>query len=287
MPIASEEMEVIVVNDGSKDNTEEVIRDWREKVTNLKAIHHITNKGPAATRNSGAKNASGKVLLFLDNDIIMTPDILKMHLSYFDEDRNDNTIILSQIYNFRPSTKESVYAYLNEMEVLNENDLKKYKTEEIDPYFDIRQEILNSGNMDSEAAWIFGALFCSTMYKSTFEKIGGFDENFVGWGPEDIEFAYRAQKAGCKFVYKDTAVCFHLDFEKKDKDVFIKSVQRNAKYLYLKHSNKDIKNYLRFYKGDISFEEFNSLLKGAPFDPKQHQKLHYLGILKFLFKKSE
>ncbi len=286
-PLNPEEIEVIVVNDGSTDGTEEVIRYWQGKVRNLKVINHLKNRGPAAARNSGAENAQGKLLLFLDSDIIMSPDILDTHLSYFLKNGNSDVIILSEIYNFKPEAKDELYEYLDDAEELNENYLKNNLTEEIDPYFDIRHEILNSGEVNNGVIWVFGALFCSTMYKSTWEKVGCFDEKFTGWGPEDIEFVYRAYKNDCKLVYKSDSVCFHLDFRKKDKNILFQSVQRNAKYLYAKHPNKDIKNYLRFYKGDISFEEFDCLHKDVSFKAEEYKKLHYLGILKFLFKKTE
>lgn len=67
-----ESFEIIVVDDGSTDNSKKVISD--SKVTLLEQDH----KGPAAARNLGAKHAKGEVLVFLDADMIFDKNFLRM-----------------------------------------------------------------------------------------------------------------------------------------------------------------------------------------------------------------
>lgn len=69
--------EVIVVNDGSTDNTLEAIEPYKSRVM----LINQENRGGNAARNRGFKEAKGDYLLFCDADIIMRPDCLEKMLA--------------------------------------------------------------------------------------------------------------------------------------------------------------------------------------------------------------
>lgn len=64
--------EVIVVNDGSTDNSLEIARKYPVKIINQ------TNKGLASARNTGIMNSKGDYLLFLDADDILLENCLEV-----------------------------------------------------------------------------------------------------------------------------------------------------------------------------------------------------------------
>ncbi|RRJ82355.1 glycosyltransferase family 2 protein [Aestuariirhabdus litorea] len=69
------DVEVLVVNDGSTDNTEAVTQDLQQQYPELRAIHQ-ENAGAAAARNRGIEESTGKFLVFLDADDELEPGAL-------------------------------------------------------------------------------------------------------------------------------------------------------------------------------------------------------------------
>ena len=63
-----QDFEIIIVDDGSTDNTEEVIKEFQEKDERIKYIRHKNNKGEAAARNTGIKAAKNEYISFQDSD---------------------------------------------------------------------------------------------------------------------------------------------------------------------------------------------------------------------------
>jgi glycosyltransferase involved in cell wall biosynthesis len=70
-------IEVIIVDDGSTDDSEKVIAEYDDRVTYIKQ----SNAGPAAARNNGVRHATGEYVAFLDADDIWMPEKLSRQIS--------------------------------------------------------------------------------------------------------------------------------------------------------------------------------------------------------------
>lgn len=65
--------ELILVDDGSRDGSLNVLREYEKKDTRLKVIHQ-ENAGPGIARNRGIKEATGDYIVFIDSDDVIKPE---------------------------------------------------------------------------------------------------------------------------------------------------------------------------------------------------------------------
>lgn len=79
--IAHSEYEIIVVNDGSPDNSTTIVAEYEKKYSNIK--HHIKeNGGPSSARNEGIELATGDYIWFVDADDTIKTNCLNALLTY-------------------------------------------------------------------------------------------------------------------------------------------------------------------------------------------------------------
>lgn len=104
--------EIIVINDGSKDNTEDVVEELKKKYKKLRVIHHSKNLGYGAALASGLSNSKKEWIFYTDGDGQYDPKELFLLLKSLNSGidvvngyklrRSDNLVrkILGNFYNF-------------------------------------------------------------------------------------------------------------------------------------------------------------------------------------------
>ena len=80
--------EVIIVNDGSTDNSEKIIKDFVNKNSNFKLINQ-KNMGPGYAKNTGIRYSKGKYIAFLDSDDFFAPNFLEILYNLAVENKAD------------------------------------------------------------------------------------------------------------------------------------------------------------------------------------------------------
>lgn len=166
--------EVIVVDDGSLDGSAAVAERMEARVLRLPA-----NRGPAAARNAGAKEARQPVILFLDADVMVHRETIE---------RVENSMCDSAIgalfgaYDAAPAAAGLISQYRN---------LLHHYTH----------------STASRNAWTFWA-GCGAIRRELFLSFGGFDETYSQPSIEDIELGTRLAQAGVKIlVVPEIQVC--------------------------------------------------------------------------------
>jgi len=82
------DIEIIAVNDGSTDNSEEILRDFKEKYDNV-FYYSQSNKGQSAARNYALQHATGKYIYFMDSDDLIDTDALRVCYEYVEHTQAD------------------------------------------------------------------------------------------------------------------------------------------------------------------------------------------------------
>lgn len=91
-----ENLELIVVDDGSTDNTENVIKQLKD--ARIKYISYENNKGPSFARNLGLDHARGEFISFQDSDDEWVPTNLECQLDHLNECDDKNGVVYSSIW---------------------------------------------------------------------------------------------------------------------------------------------------------------------------------------------
>lgn len=81
--------ELLVLDDGSKDNTLQIIEEFSQNDSRIKALPNGKNMGVSATRNRGIELASGEWIAFLDSDDMWEPEKLEMQFEIVDKEASE------------------------------------------------------------------------------------------------------------------------------------------------------------------------------------------------------
>jgi len=154
-----DDMEVIIVDDCSRDNTVEIARKYPVEVIVLEQ-----NGGPARARNIGVEAAKGDIIFFLDSDVLVMDGTVKEVEDYFKNAPSAQCVI-------------GICA----TEPLNKGFVPKYMA-----MFEYIHLLGVPGNKVS----VF-APRCGAIKKELFQRLGGYREKYKGADVEDFELARR------------------------------------------------------------------------------------------------
>jgi len=85
-------LEVLVVDDGSQDQTYPIARRWAQQDKRFVALQHEVNQGLPSTRNTALRHAKGELVAFLDADDIWLPDKVALQVDLLREDPRANIL---------------------------------------------------------------------------------------------------------------------------------------------------------------------------------------------------
>jgi len=186
--------EIIVVDDGSEDNTSQVVTEMAAGFPQLRYLPQ-QNRGVAAARNNGARAAHGEILIFLDDDMVVQPDLIHLHVRTL---RKHGKCLVNGHWEFHPDLNAQ----------LKESPFGRFRIE-VENWV---KAGIETEPLDEDSVRPAGLTACNLgVRRDHFWNIGGFDEDFPFAGCEDQEFSIRAREAGFEFVYNSTLLFWHND----------------------------------------------------------------------------
>jgi glycosyltransferase involved in cell wall biosynthesis len=238
--------EVIVVDDGSTDNTKDVLRPFGNKIKYI----YKKNAGLAAARNTGIEHSTGEYIAFIDDDDLWYPNKLDVQVGILDKNLQLG-FVCSQADVINAQSGEVMYT--------------------------LKKGWFNKENFESLYNENFIPVLTVMMRRSCYEKLGGFDENQITG--EDYDYWLRLSKIypfhfidmplakwrmTPKSMSKNIEKMFEGNWRALNKEETIKDMSRlrvmirqgtfcleyAGKYLEEKHYSKAAKMY---FKSLISF----------------------------------
>jgi glycosyltransferase involved in cell wall biosynthesis len=167
--------EVIVVDDGSTDNTLSWLATQHDRFPHVQ-VYQQNHQGPAAARNLGIEMATGETIVFIDSDLVVTETFLQAHADGLERGRNID---------------DRLFTYGAVINTCN------FDNPTSEPYkiTDFSAAYFATGNVAISRHWL--------------EKAGLFDTRFSLYGWEDLELGVRLKQLGLKLIKCPKAVGYH------------------------------------------------------------------------------
>ena len=165
--------EVVLVNDGSPDETGDVIERMRPLAPCRFTAVYKANGGLAKARNSGLAHCAGERIAFIDDDVLPTPVFVEEHLR--SDDRYGDVIVRGAVINTASFDR-------------------------------LPPPVWSPANYSGNYFWTTNV----SVRRTRLDRAGGrFDESFSEYGWEDIELGMRLRALGTRAVFNKYAVAFH------------------------------------------------------------------------------
>lgn len=265
-------VEIMVVDDGSTDDTRQVLRYWAGKFARLRWIR-MDHKGVAAARNLGVLESAGDLIVFLDDDCLCGRGWIRSYLDVAQHGVEHNTAFVGSRVEERVLDAQSVlkqsrrvpseerYSHLEaswdivlERACGLDSMIAGSRTRTINP---------SASRIDhnSYCPWMFFCTFNCAVPRTAFERIEGFDERHAGWGEEDIELAYRLFLDGVKFrAHPSVVLHFAHDYDPElRRDTWIKNYELFAR----KYRNTAWMARWKYLFGILDFEGYVDLIAAS------------------------
>ncbi|MEO9028582.1 MAG: glycosyltransferase [Ktedonobacteraceae bacterium] len=180
-------LEVIVVNDGSTDRSDEFMRAFLQKYQNnlgglpnyVPVIYHYQpNGGKGVALNTGIVLSHGEIIVTFDADCVVHEDAVKHFVSYFADPE-----VMAAAGNIRIGNTKTILGFIQGLEYYMGFQTKK------------AEAVLS-------IVFVIGGA-ASAFRREVFAKLGGYH---VGALTEDIDISLRIQEAGMRIVYAPEAI---------------------------------------------------------------------------------
>lgn len=234
--------ECIIVDDGSIDNTQELVEGYVEKDERFKFLHRPVTKpkGPSSSRNYGLQNAEGNYVIFLDSDDLLAKKCLENRIVFaLKHPENELWIFKVKIFENQVNDREEIFNLL--------------------PTKDIKEEIFYLKNF-YKGKFPF-VVMCPLWKKEALLKIRGFDEKLLILEDPDLHLRAFKEKYKSTTAFDLEADCFYRKTKNSESQIkrkTYKEVTIDSHFYFLqKHLDKHISDSVYRYKNIYNLYVFN------------------------------
>jgi glycosyltransferase involved in cell wall biosynthesis len=250
--------EVIVSDDGSSDNTLEVVKKYEDKL-NLKYLFQ-EDKGyrPASARNAGITESEGTVCLLVDCGVLLNVNCLDEHYRFHIE-KGRNAIAIGYVYGFDQG--DGLFSNLKRLVVPDQPQESIRRISKDKLFYDVREYHYTTYEdriHDLPAPWLYFWTCHVSIRKEDLLIVGLFDTIYDGrWGCEDNDLGFRLFLNGGQFYLLRDAESIHYPH---DGDWVSKVEQgyQNCILFHNKFQTLETKVFLDTYKNEI-FTDINAI----------------------------
>ena len=234
--VRPETFEVIVADSNSTDGTADYLAEVARTSPN---VRHLPGAyaGRAAARNAGIGAARASLVLFTDADIIASTDLLSTHLARHATGRK--AVIGCEIQ------VDSYDAYLRKRRDPKHEDSLHPATRK-------------------RLTWLYFMTGNCSVERTDLDRVGRFDEDFTGYGHEDLELGYRIAHAGIPIEYAAEAVNYHwhpVPFDQQQGRMELAG--RSTVRFYRKHPTFDVQLRLGMTPVSLALHDLIDRIPGA------------------------
>ena len=263
------DIEIIIINDGSTDNSESIIKEYKEKYNQLITYYAKSNEGVAKTRNFGIEKAKSDYILFVDSDDYIDLNLVEKIIPYTDKgidivkfklqrvDENDNILekiegpVFDQMTGEKAFNKlycedvllDSPCVYVMKRKLFIDNNFNFKRTYHED-YGLIPLIILKAKSFISISDYLYyyvqagNSITRNEDYNKTIKKfedtLWHFDNAMIEINKMNLN---KETEENAKIFYTNALILKINDLNEKDKKIYIKKLKKRKIYKNIKPRN--------------------------------------------------
>lgn len=247
------EDELIILDDHSDaEKRKELDRYYHQDIITIIDVSPPNGNRPL-NRNQGAARANGELLIFMDGDVRLSPNMLSATKKAFTE-----KIVGVFTYTYAMGYNENQLNF-----ILGEPSLPYILThtaEEIRklPILNDHRSQYSLDTLNGPYNWSYYYSTYCAMTRAAFMKTGGFDTYFEKWGCEDIEIGYQLAKIG-KIKFLDCPGNVHLPHKRNFYNEQL-SNRYNMYYMLKKHEDYLIEVLISYGNSSLAMDIINKII---------------------------
>lgn len=236
------EHEIIVIDNGSKDGSVEVLQALASKHKSVNIITNKTNLGFAKANNQGIKKAKGEFVLLLNSDTLVKSNTLGEMVKWMRDNKQVGVASCALINpdgslqgtgGYFPNLfKVFAWMFFVEDIPLLDRIIRPFHPAHSQSFFYKGESYFREAR---EQDWVTGAYFL--IRREVIESVGDIDEDYFMY-TEEVDWCYRIKRAGWKVWYLPKWSIVHIGGASTTAEFPILAEYQSIQLFYKKHKDK-------------------------------------------------